>query len=320
MDRPCTCWAASVAIQVVPQRQATPAYTTIRQGAKPLDDQDAWLVLDDEEIPLGDDCSIGRTQSNTLPLRDEKVSRAHARIYKQDDEYFVVDLGSANGTFVNGRRVVQPVQLKQNDVVLVGPFELSFRRKESASTSQPSFDESLNIKTILHVRSIDCYLLVADIIGSTQLVATHSSDALPFITGKWFTRCQEVIERNQGCINQYLGDGLFAYWQSKSVSPAQVAEGLRQLAHLQATEEPRFRFVLHFGPVSTGGVVATGEAPLFGQDVHYVFRMEKLAPQLNLTRMMSHSARELLSRIVPTQEVGQHPLSGMKGTHRFYSF
>lgn len=286
-----------------------------------MDDHDAWLELDDETIPLSEECSIGRTQSNTLPLRDEKVSRAHARIYLQDAEYWVVDLGSANGTFVNGRRVVQPVQLRPNDLVLVGPFELSFRRKDGAgSSSQPSLDESLNIKTVLHVRSVDCYLLVADIIGSTQLVATHRSDALPFITGKWFTRCQAVIERNLGSINQYLGDGLFAYWQSKNVAPAQVAAGLKELAHVQATEEPRFRFVVHFGPVSTGGVVATGEAPLFGQDVHYVFRMEKLAPQLQLTRMMSHAARELLGPWMPNQDAGSHPLAGMKGTHRFYSF
>ncbi len=286
-----------------------------------MNDLDAWLELDDEKIPLADDCSIGRTQSNTLPLRDDKVSRAHAKIYRQQDDFFVVDLGSANGTFVNGRRVVQPVQLHSGDVVAVGPFELTFRRSEhSMSIPPPENDESLNVQTLVHVRSVDCYLLVADIIGSTQLVTTHSSDALPFITGRWFTRCQEVIERNKGSINQYLGDGLFAYWQSNNVSPQQVAEGLRQLAFLQASEEPRFRFVLHFGPVSTGGVVATGEAPLFGQDVHYVFRMEKLAPQLSLTRMMSHSARELLGRFIPTTEVGAHPLSGMKGVHRMYSF
>ena len=286
-----------------------------------MNDLDAWLELADETIPLDEDCSIGRTQSNTLPLRDDKVSRAHAKIYRQQDDFFVVDLGSANGTFVNGRRVVQPVQLHSGDVVAVGPFELTFRRSEhSMSIPPPEVDESLNVQTLVHVRSVDCYLLVADIIGSTQLVTTHSSDALPFITGRWFTRCQEVIERNKGSINQYLGDGLFAYWQSNNVSPMQVAEGLRQLAYLQATEETRFRFVVHFGPVSTGGVVATGEAPLFGQDVHYVFRMEKLAPQLNLTRMMSHSAKELLGRFLPTSEAGSHPLSGMKGTHRMYSF
>ena len=45
----------------------------------------------------------------------------------------MVDLGSANGTFVNGRRVVQPVQLRDGDVVAVGPLELTFRRNEKAA-------------------------------------------------------------------------------------------------------------------------------------------------------------------------------------------
>ena len=70
--------------------------------------------------------TIGRSPDASIPLTaDAGVSRNHAQLYIQGDAPFVVDLGSSNGTMVNGERLTGPRPLADGDVVAVGPH--SFR-------------------------------------------------------------------------------------------------------------------------------------------------------------------------------------------------
>jgi len=72
-------------------------------------------------IPLeGDQLVIGRDASNSIPINDAEVSRKHARLTFQGGKYVLEDLGSTNGTFVNGQRISGPVQLKVGDLVAFG--------------------------------------------------------------------------------------------------------------------------------------------------------------------------------------------------------
>lgn len=65
---------------------------------------------------------LGRSQSADVVLNDNSVSRKHARIYTANGNFFVEDLGSTNGTFVNGKRIRKKTQLQAADTVLVGLF------------------------------------------------------------------------------------------------------------------------------------------------------------------------------------------------------
>src|SRR3954452_14554245 len=58
--------------------------------------------------------SIGRTTENDLVISDPRVSREHADIVREPDGFYVVDKGSKQGTFVNGRKV-QRHKLTRND-------------------------------------------------------------------------------------------------------------------------------------------------------------------------------------------------------------
>jgi hypothetical protein len=68
----------------------------------------------------GDQLTIGRDSSNAVSINDAEVSRKHARLSFQGGKYVIEDLGSTNGTFVNGQRLVSPVVLKSGDVVSLG--------------------------------------------------------------------------------------------------------------------------------------------------------------------------------------------------------
>jgi hypothetical protein len=72
-------------------------------------------------FPLeGDQLIIGRDASNSVAINDAEISRKHSRLSFQGGKYVLEDLGSTNGTFVNGQRLAGPVVLKPGDVVSLG--------------------------------------------------------------------------------------------------------------------------------------------------------------------------------------------------------
>ena len=82
---------------------------------------------------------LGRSPSCDVPLEDHKVSRRHAKIVVQDGEVRISDLGSRNGTAVNGERIEGEAILLPGDRVQVGettalfepPSKASFAAKET---------------------------------------------------------------------------------------------------------------------------------------------------------------------------------------------
>jgi pSer/pThr/pTyr-binding forkhead associated (FHA) protein len=71
--------------------------------------------------------TIGRGKENHIFIDDVLVSRLHAKIQKINDTYFIKDLGSTNGTFVNEKLVPAEkyVKLEKNDVIRVGRTEIA---------------------------------------------------------------------------------------------------------------------------------------------------------------------------------------------------
>lgn len=80
--------------------------------------------LDKEEI------TIGRIEENEIVIKNLAVSRHHAKIYNKDGKVVMKDLGSANGTFVNGIRV-EAAELTTGDVILIGKHVLKLHGEEA---------------------------------------------------------------------------------------------------------------------------------------------------------------------------------------------
>jgi len=83
---------------------------TMRSGPTP----GKIFPLEQQEVGLG------RDLASEIAISDPEVSRHHARFFMQDENFFVEDLGSTNGTFLNGVRVSSPQQLRQGDVITFG--------------------------------------------------------------------------------------------------------------------------------------------------------------------------------------------------------
>ncbi|HYT32407.1 MAG TPA: FHA domain-containing protein, partial [Thermoanaerobaculia bacterium] len=83
--------------------------------------------------------TIGRSSMNDLPIADKMLSRQHARILRDGDGGLMIeDLGSRNGSFVNGERLVSSRPLKSGDRITVGGVTL---KVESESTTRVRIDE-----------------------------------------------------------------------------------------------------------------------------------------------------------------------------------
>ncbi len=81
------------------------------------------------EFPLPDEVTVGRAGGCAVLLPDDSfVSQLHARVFRRDGSLFVEDLGSTNGTFLNGRKVTAPVPIRKGDKVQFGRTTLEVRK------------------------------------------------------------------------------------------------------------------------------------------------------------------------------------------------
>jgi len=71
-----------------------------------------------------DEVTIGRVPGNDIVLERTNVSKRHSRVVRQDGRFFIVDLKSTNGTYLNGRRITTPSVIRPGDKIFVGDFVL----------------------------------------------------------------------------------------------------------------------------------------------------------------------------------------------------
>jgi hypothetical protein len=80
--------------------------------------------------------TLGRATDNDVVLSDAWVSLRHARIERRDEEWWLSDLGSQNGTRLNGAPVTTPVPLADGDVIGIGEMEMVFEMERDANSTQ----------------------------------------------------------------------------------------------------------------------------------------------------------------------------------------
>lgn len=89
------------------------------------------LIIEDDEgattiVPLGKEAiTIGRQQGNTIQLTEKNVSRAHARLFQDDEAWMIEDLNSYNGIKVNDKPVDGHMKLREGDIVQIGDYHLA---------------------------------------------------------------------------------------------------------------------------------------------------------------------------------------------------
>ncbi len=102
------------------------------------------VIVDDEgrktTVPLvRSEITIGRQEGNTIRLTERNVSRLHARIYREDERYFVEDK-SRYGTKKNGRKLAETTSFDQGDVIIIGTYRLQLQSEAHGLDEMPTGD------------------------------------------------------------------------------------------------------------------------------------------------------------------------------------
>ncbi|MGI9033039.1 MAG: FHA domain-containing protein [Acidimicrobiales bacterium] len=69
---------------------------------------------------LGDELTMGRAAGCQVTIDDTYVSQLHARLFRREGQYYVEDLGSTNGTYLNNNKVTAPIAIRRGDRLHVG--------------------------------------------------------------------------------------------------------------------------------------------------------------------------------------------------------
>lgn len=288
----------------------------------------AELILQNEggeprKIPLPPLFSIGRGAGNDLVLRDTLASRSHAAIRRQGGKhYYVVDLGSSNGTFLNGRRITVPVQLKNGDEIRIGENRMRFALTEEPVTAATDASEG-ETGTQIRYKSETIAILVVDIRNYTGLSEAIPTEELSRTVGKWFKELQVVIESHGGSVDKFIGDAAMAIWQKGSapndtayvIGPIEAALELVRLstdydAQIKSNY-PHLRFSIgcgvHIGRAVLGHV---GGFTAVGDCVNVAFRIESLCRELQRPIIISEAVKAAAGGAFAYTDLGSHQVKG----------
>ena len=279
----------------------------------------AWLDVGDRQLPLvGKTFSLGRSKDNNVVFTSSKVSRRHALVHAQGaSEFSLVDLGSSNGTHLNGRRVVEPITLQHGDVIQIGEQSLVFRLETPRCPEEEIYVTEAQM-TVRDVSELTCWFLLLDIQNFVRLSSEIQTEELARMVGAWLAKCRRVVEDHGGNVSKFLGDGLLVYWDTRFCDNTNVAAALNLLRLMQAQRQPPFRCALHFGTAIFGSAAAPGEVSALGHDLNFVFRIERVAAANDFPFVLSEAAHSRMGALLGTKSLGLFSVKGLEGEQSLF--
>lgn len=205
-----------------------------------------------KQFELGEDqVSIGRTEDNTLVLADASVSKQHAAIVYENGEYYITDLGSSNGVFLNNQKI-EKAKLKYWDEIQIHNFVIRFMSKPglgatneqdndvpaSMETDKTEFFNITDEKQLdnLRQKSKKCFLSYRDhsgavrkrLINKPRTIIGKAKEA-DITTSGWFApSVAATIERLGNAYELMPGKRGNVIFQSQKISaPVKLTDGSR---------------------------------------------------------------------------------------------
>ncbi len=161
--------------------------------------------------------TVGRTPPNDIVIPNPRISRNHAMIRMLGHgEYYLIDVGSTNGTFLNGKRIVMPTLLSDRDVIVLEDCTLTFlAAPEVAKAPEYGDDAEVTLTmTSMGIKTEEITLFVCDIRNYTPISESMAPNELAALMAKWFKMATKVIEECSGTIDKFIGDAIMVRWSS----------------------------------------------------------------------------------------------------------
>jgi adenylate cyclase len=286
------------------------------------------------EITLEDFNMIGRSPDASIRLVDGGVSRQHATIRRDGHLYWVSDLGSANGSFVNDVAVSTARALRHGDRVQFGTSSFVFEDLDGENAADQASSSTQALHTIaLPMKTVKATLLVGDLRNFTSISAQLSAEEVAAMLREWYAQCEQVLKSRGAIIDKFIGDGVFAYWPGDDpTSRLKATEAAKILSGPEANESPKRKWLresmnievhchvgLNIGEVALGAM-GRGVTTAVGEAVNVTFRIESLTRKLKVPVLASAAFLNGWTEGPEHYEnAGVHPVKGQPEPVEVYS-
>jgi adenylate cyclase len=285
---------------------------------------------DPYEVPIGNTATIGRSAINDVSFPScPLASRQHAILRCHNGrDYQIMDLGSLNGTYVDGNRVVFPVTLHDHARVIIGTNEIVFRTV--ATPRDLPMDDATIVSGTHFGPDREVAILVCDICGFSGFSEKLPAATLAKVLGNWFRESGNLVQASGGVIDKFIGDAMLAYWTDLPAETSACNRALGVADQLLAaaakltwpdSDHPfKVGIALHHGTVSHGniGLVAQRDATIIGDAVNIAFRLEGIIKALDLQVILSETFHRRIDAKERFEDLGEKELKGKSRLVRIF--
>ena len=264
-----------------------------------------------QEITCATLLTIGRVPPNDIVVPHPKVSRNHAMIRMlQPGEFYLIDIGSTNGTQLNGKRIVVPMLLKDNDIIAIEDCDLTFHLQHinGQGYGDETEEGDLGAMTIISETDMtsEITILVCDIRNYSALSEKLPTSHLAQMMAKWFKLATQVIEEHAGTIDKFIGDAIMVRWtidykkdvKVSVVNALNVAKRLNEISAQINAFYPELPLPFRVGVgINTGRAVLGNmggagyrEYTALGDAVNMAFRFESESKKLGKDVVIGHDS------------------------------
>jgi adenylate cyclase len=274
----------------------------------------AYIIHKANRIDLDNtSISIGRGQDNDLIIADTTVSRNHAILKQIGKNYYIIDSGSSNGTFKDGKRVHSPVMLENKSLIQCGNGQIVFYENKLEDNADDemtmiSFDSNIVVKSII---------VVADIKGYTSFSESTEIRKVSKFMSQWFSQITACIEEHNGYLDSFIGDCVYARWDMDDKNQdlvsdiLQVSKTLNNIT-VKLSSEIADNSILNLGVgIHIGDVIvgAISNNTGLGDAVNTAFRLESQTRKLDTDILLSEEVYNCLSiekKLIDVELKGKH--------------
>lgn len=253
---------------------------------------------------------IGRSQDNDISLDNTWVSRQHAMLQVEDNGSFLaIDLGSANGTFVNGTKIYSPTLLHSGDLVQIGTRTKLTFIQNYVVVQNVSFDD-IDEETVAFMEKEYVTILICDIRSFTSLSEKIDAQRVSDILKSWSQNTNQIVRLYHGRVDKFIGDAVMAIWSGQASNRHNVhmaltcALKISEMTREMSEELGDLPWPLTIGAALNSGEVVVGNVgvdgsrdnTVIGDVVNVAFRLEEMTSKVQKDILVGEDAADFLDQ------------------------
>ncbi|HFQ79874.1 MAG TPA: adenylate/guanylate cyclase domain-containing protein [Desulfobacterales bacterium] len=275
---------------------------------------------------------IGRGAENDIILANNWTSRQHAILQREENGLFnAIDLGSSNGTSINGQRIHTPTRLYSGDQIQIGSRTTLTFMQEGVPEHQEIITED-DERTVAFLEKDQVTILICDIRDFTSLSEEIGDKNISQVLKLWTALIKTVIDRHQGSIDKFIGDAVMATWIGRGRLPENIRQALSCALELSHETLKLGKKVNLKKPLRIGAALNTGEAvvgnigveggrdyTVIGDLVNVTFRLEELTGRTGKDVIIGAAAARELKTLSGSLAGDSYQVKGRKEPVKAYT-